>query len=93
MRRRILNDRMCSTPFGITEVGTEASYACVRSLFRAQRLSASLRWALPYRETNHQADPAIPLDGQPLPPRRRLAVFVLGLPELEPDTTISEVRI
>jgi len=39
----------CSTPFGITEVGIAASDFTPRESRRAQRLSASQRWAYPAR--------------------------------------------
>ena len=40
-------NRSCSTPFGITEVGTSSLHVMIRSTLRAQRLSASQRSALP----------------------------------------------
>ncbi len=38
--------KLCSTPFGITEVGTDSGWPIPQPLQGAQRLSASLRWAL-----------------------------------------------
>ncbi len=46
---RSISPRVCSTPFGITEVGTALMALAFFALTSAQRLSASQRWARPER--------------------------------------------
>src|SRR5208337_4945918 len=46
--REPFSDSMCSTPFGITEVGITFSRCVLSVVVCAQRLSASQRWACPH---------------------------------------------
>jgi len=47
---------LCSTPFGITEVGIRPAVGTGSGLFRAQRLSASQRWACVSRSPGNRGD-------------------------------------
>ena len=43
-------EHWCSTPFGITEVGMRMPPSRFRPIWRAQRLSASQRWAFKQKD-------------------------------------------